>query len=80
MSVEDYEGLLETLDLLSDPEALRRLRESEEAVEAGDVVPLAEVQADVEARRRAVEPADPGAETGVSGGGVNQGAPTPTPR
>jgi antitoxin YefM len=80
MSVEDYEGLLETLDLLSDPDALRRLRESEEAVEAGDVVPLVQVQADVEARRRATEPVDPGAGAGVSGGGVTPTDSTPAPR
>jgi antitoxin YefM len=80
MSVEDYEGLLETLDLLSDPDAMRRIRESDEAVEAGDLVPLAQVQADVEARRRAIESADPGAGTEVPGGGVTHGAPTSTPR
>ncbi len=80
ISVEDYEGLLETLDLLSDPDALRRLRESEKAVEAGDVVPLAQVQADVEERRRATESADPDAGTEVPGGGIRHGASTPAPR
>lgn len=51
MSVEDYEGLLETLDVLSDPDTLRQLRESEQAIEDGDLVPLAQVQAELKARR-----------------------------
>jgi len=34
----DLEALEETLDVLSDPAALRRLREGEAAVAAGDVV------------------------------------------
>lgn len=35
---EDLEALEETLDVLSDPAAMRRLREGEAAVAAGDVV------------------------------------------
>jgi antitoxin YefM len=80
LNVEDYEGLLETLDLLSDPEALRRICESEEAVDAGDVVPLAQVRAEVEARRRALEPADTCAGTEDSGGGATRGDSTSTAR
>lgn len=34
----DLEALEETLDVLSDPEAMRRLREGEAAVTAGDVL------------------------------------------
>jgi antitoxin YefM len=62
MSVEDYEGLLETLEVLSDPEAMRQLRESQEAVDAGDVVPLAQVRNELAARLAAAdEPAAIGA-------------------
>ncbi len=42
VSPEDLAALEETLDLLSDPAALRDLREAEQAVTAGDVVRGAE--------------------------------------
>ena len=38
ISPADLEALEETLDVLSDPAAMRRLREGEAAVAAGDVV------------------------------------------
>lgn len=38
ISPEDLEALEETLDVLSDPEAMKRLREGEAAVAEGDVV------------------------------------------
>ena len=38
ISPEDLEALEETLDVLSDPEAMGRLRDGEAAVEAGQVV------------------------------------------
>lgn len=43
MSEEDYEGLLETLDLLSLPEFRRRLKASVKQVKAGDTVSMDEV-------------------------------------
>jgi antitoxin YefM len=42
VSPEDLAALEETLDLLSDPVALRELQEAEQAVAAGDVVRGAE--------------------------------------
>ncbi len=38
ISPEDLEALEETLDVLSDPAAMQKLREGEAAVAAGDVV------------------------------------------
>lgn len=38
ISYEDLEALEETLDILSDPNALAEIREAEEAVARGDVV------------------------------------------
>lgn len=38
MSVEDLEGLEETLEILSNPTLLAELREAEEAIDAGHVV------------------------------------------
>ncbi len=38
ISPEDLEGLEETLDVLSDPVAMKQLREGEAAVAAGDVI------------------------------------------
>ncbi len=53
ISVEDYEGLLETIEILSDPATMAVLRESQASVDAGELVPLAEVRAELEARRAA---------------------------
>lgn len=41
---EDLEALEETLDVLSDPAAMQRLRAGEAAVAAGDVVDEAELR------------------------------------
>ncbi|HUF33200.1 MAG TPA: type II toxin-antitoxin system Phd/YefM family antitoxin [Acidimicrobiales bacterium] len=45
LSPDDLESLEETLDLLSDPEAMREIREAEAAVDAGDVVTADELRA-----------------------------------
>ena len=50
MSVEDYESLLETLDVLSDPETMSKLRQAQREVDAGDVVALETAAADLDAR------------------------------
>lgn len=39
LSIEDYEGLVETLDILSDPEAMARIREAEEDIRQGRTIP-----------------------------------------
>lgn len=38
LSPEDLEALEETLEILSDPKAMREIRRAERAIEAGDVV------------------------------------------
>ena len=41
---EDYEGLLETLDILSDPEAVKGIEEGEADIKAGRTIPWEEVK------------------------------------
>ncbi len=45
LGVEDLEGLEETLELLSDARAMRRIRQSQKDVEAGEVHELTKEQA-----------------------------------
>ena len=51
ISVAEYESMQETLDLLSDDEALADLRQSREDFSAGDTVTVDEVRAELERRR-----------------------------
>lgn len=51
ISVAEYESLQETLDLLSDDEALADLRQSREDFAAGDTFAVDEVRAELERRR-----------------------------
>ena len=51
ISVAEYESMQETLDLLSDDEALADLRQSREDFSAGDTFTLVEVRAELERRR-----------------------------
>ena len=41
---EDFEGLLETIEILSDRSALKRIRKSRQEARAGKTVPLAELR------------------------------------
>jgi antitoxin YefM len=41
MSPDELESLEETLDILSDPKAMREIRKAEAAIDAGDVVDAA---------------------------------------
>lgn len=50
LSPDDLESLEETLAVLSDPELMRRIREGEAAVEAGEVATLEELQANLKRR------------------------------
>jgi antitoxin YefM len=53
VSPEDLESLEETLAILSDPVAMEQIRESERSLAAGEsTASLAEIQAQLEARRR----------------------------
>lgn len=47
MGMQEYEGLLETLDIMSNPEILKALRKARKNVEAGLVVPAEEVWRDL---------------------------------
>ncbi len=50
LAVRDFESVMETLDLLRDPEAVRQLREAEEEVARGDYV-TGEQMAEIMAQR-----------------------------
>lgn len=43
LSAEDYDSLMETLDVLSDSELVREIRDAEDAIERGEVFTLDEV-------------------------------------
>lgn len=51
ISVAEYESMRETLDLLSDDEALVDLRQSREDFDAGDTFSMDEVRTELERRR-----------------------------
>jgi antitoxin YefM len=51
ISVAEYESMQETLDILSDDEALADLRQSREDFTTGDTFPADEVRAELERRR-----------------------------
>ncbi len=53
ISVEDLEGLEETLAILSDPELMQAIRDGEAALDAGRYVGEAELRADLAHRRAA---------------------------
>lgn len=52
LAVEDYESLMETLAILSDPPASAEIRQAEEEMAAGKVYDEADVRAALAARRR----------------------------
>lgn len=51
ISVAEYESMQETLDLLSDDEALADLRQSREDFSVGDTFTVDEVRAELDRRR-----------------------------
>jgi antitoxin YefM len=51
MAVEDYESMEATIELLSDPAAQERIRQSEADIEAGDFVEAADLSALIDKRR-----------------------------
>lgn len=50
MSADDYDSLMETLDILGDPDTMAALKEAEEDIAAGRVYAADEVKADLRAR------------------------------
>lgn len=51
MSVDDYEGLLETIEILSDKETVQRIKRAKQQIKSGKVVSIEEL-------RRRIEKAD----------------------
>jgi antitoxin YefM len=51
ISIEEYESLEETVEILSDPEAMAALEEGLAELERGDTVSLEEVRRELAARR-----------------------------
>ncbi len=43
MNIDDYEGLMETIEIMSDKKLVRGLRQAEKEMKAGKGVPLEEV-------------------------------------
>jgi prevent-host-death family protein len=52
MSIEDYESLEATLELLADPKEQEIVRQAEEEVRRGEVYTLEDIEADLVQRRR----------------------------
>jgi antitoxin YefM len=52
LAVEDYESLVETLEILSDPKAMAEIRQAESQMNDGEVYDEAHVRAALAARRR----------------------------
>ena len=52
LAVEDYESLVETLAILSDPKATAEIREAESQMNDGEAYDEADVRASLAARRR----------------------------
>ncbi len=52
MSADDYDSLLETLDILSNPEEMENIRQGMAEIAAGDVVSAEEVRAAMVERGR----------------------------
>jgi prevent-host-death family protein len=51
LAVDDYESLMETLEILSDPSAVAQIRQAESQMEEGEVYDEAQVRATLAARR-----------------------------
>jgi antitoxin YefM len=51
LAVEDYESLMETLEILSDPKAMADIRQAEAQMRDGEVYDQAQVRAALGARR-----------------------------
>ncbi len=48
LSIDDYESLMETLDILADPETMKRIRKSEEDIKKGKFKSLEEIKRSIE--------------------------------
>ncbi len=48
LSEEDYEGLLETIEILSDKEAVKRMKKAKAEIKQGKTAPLASLRQQIE--------------------------------
>ena len=48
MSVDDYESLMETLDILSDKEAVKRIKRAKEQIAKGETISLEKLRQKIE--------------------------------
>lgn len=48
MSVDDYEGFLETMEILTDKEAIKRIRRSQEEIRKGKTISLESLRRKIE--------------------------------
>ncbi len=48
LSVDDYEGLLETLEILSDRNAVKRIKKAKEDIRMGKTIPLEKLKERIE--------------------------------
>ena len=55
MSADDYDSLMETLDILSDAEAMAEIRQADADVAAGRISTLEEVEAEMRSLGRLTE-------------------------
>jgi prevent-host-death family protein len=55
LSAEDYDSIMETLDILSDSEAMADLREADAAIARGEVYTLEQVESEMRAMGRLPE-------------------------
>jgi antitoxin YefM len=55
LSAEDYDSIMETLDILSDSEAMADLREADAAIARGEIYTLEQVESEMRAMGRLPE-------------------------
>ncbi len=48
MSLDDYEGLLETIEILSDKEAVKRIKKAKQQIKEGKIISLKELRRKIE--------------------------------
>ena len=48
MSVEDYEGLMETIEILSDKEAVKRIKKAKKEIKEGKTISLSDLRRKIE--------------------------------
>jgi len=55
LSAEDYDSIMETLDILSDPEAMADIREADAEIARGEIYTLAQIESEMRALGRLPE-------------------------